>query len=267
MKYKKNKKSKKSSPRVEQSRTAVSADKKDPTPPVIPENELLSHVKALSNNSHFSSAIRLTNDTFSLVLRRIGDKNVLPHVHVMLFFLTTFAASPYVSHLLFDTPWPELVAFLNALVKTGNQIQNQTQNITQTPNISTLFSSPVFPNDGERTDELPLPEDYLIRGFIWAHERFPKKWFKGEQDEEERYLELASTVKNRIERVLRLGHLLCSVSVSPFSSRAQLIVARNTTAGFHTARKPRHSRSLAIRPSLDSGHSPGSRFRLTVVVS
>jgi hypothetical protein len=207
-------KSKNSSPRVEL-RTAAPADQQDPTPPVIPENELLSHVDALSNNPHFSSAIRLTNDTFSLVLRRIGDKNVLPHVHIMLSFLTTFAASPYVSHLLSDTPWPELVAFLNTLVKTENQIQNQPQFVQQTSNIHTLFSSPVFPNDGERSDELPLPEDYLIRGLIWAHGYFPKKWFEREHDEEERYLELASTVKGRMERVLRLGHLLSSVSASP----------------------------------------------------
>jgi hypothetical protein len=75
-----------------------------------------------------------------------------------------------------------------------------------------LFSTPVFPNDGERSDELPLPEDYLVRGLIWAHNYFPKKWFEREHDEEERYLELASTVKSRMERVLRLGHKLASVS-------------------------------------------------------
>jgi hypothetical protein len=51
---------------------------------------------------------------------------------------------------------------------------------------------------------LPLPEDYLVRGLAWAHDYFPKKWFERERDEEERYLELASTVKSRMERVLRL---------------------------------------------------------------
>ncbi|RYD69276.1 MAG: hypothetical protein EOP84_28770 [Verrucomicrobiaceae bacterium] len=25
-------------------------------------------------------------------------------------------------------------------------------------------------------DELPLPEDYLVRGLIWAHNYFPKKY-------------------------------------------------------------------------------------------
>jgi hypothetical protein len=198
----------------EQLRTASPADQQDPTPPSVPENELLSKVNTVTEQPHFSQAKTLTNDTFALVLRRIGDKNVLPHVHIMLSFLTTFAASPYVSHLLSDTPWLELVAFLNTLVKTENQIQNQSQaqNTSQPQNIDTLFSSPVFPNDGERTDELPLPEDYLVRGLIWAHAYFPKNWFEREHDEEERYLELASTVKSRMERVLRLGHKLASVS-------------------------------------------------------
>jgi hypothetical protein len=207
-------KTKNSPPSEEQLRTASPADQQDPTPPVVPEHELLTKVNAVVEQPHFSHAKRLTNNTFALVLRRIGDKNVLPHVHIMLSFLTTFAANPYVSHLLNDTPWTELVAFLNTLVKTENQIQNQSQaqNVTSTQNIDTLFSTSVFPNDGERSDELPLPEDYLVRGLIWAHDYFPKKWFEREHDEEERYLELASTVKSRMERVLRLGHKLSTVS-------------------------------------------------------
>ncbi|KAH7076133.1 hypothetical protein FB567DRAFT_608774 [Paraphoma chrysanthemicola] len=203
-------KAKNSPPPEEQLRTASPADQQDPTPPIISEDELLPKVNTLASQPHFAHAKLLTNDTFALILRRIGDKNVLPHVHIMLSFLTTFAASSYVSHLLADTPWTELVAFLNTLIKTESQIQNQSQsqNVAQPQNIDTLFSTPVFPNDGERSDELPLPEDYLVRGLVWAHDYFPKKWFEREHDEEERYLELASTVKSRMERVLRLGHKL-----------------------------------------------------------
>jgi hypothetical protein len=205
-------KTKNSPPAEEQLRTASPADQQDPTPPVVAEHELLSTVNASTVHPYFLNAKKLTYDTFALVLRRIGDKNVLPHVHIMLSFLTTFAANQYVSHLLADAPWAELSAFLNTLVKTESQIQNQSQTTTQPQNIDTLFSTPVFPNDGERSDELPLPEDYLVRGLIWAHNYFPKKWFEREHDEEERYLELASTVKSRMERVLRLGHKLASVS-------------------------------------------------------
>ncbi|KAH5982825.1 hypothetical protein HBI84_250190 [Parastagonospora nodorum] len=67
---------------------------------------------------HFEQAKKLTFDTFALALRRVRDKNVLPHVHIMLLFLSTFASNKYVSHLLFDTPWAELVVFLNTLIKT-----------------------------------------------------------------------------------------------------------------------------------------------------
>lgn len=197
----------------EQLRTASPADQQQPPKPVIPPHELPAAVNALSSDPHFSSVKRLTTESFSLALRRIGDKNVLPHVHIMLSFLTTFAAESYVSHLLADMPWFELVAFLNTLIKTENQIQNQNQpqSVNQPGHIDTLLSNPIFPNDGERSDELPLPEDYLVRGLIWAHDYFPKKWFEREHDEEERYLELASTVKSRMERVLRLGYKLASV--------------------------------------------------------
>jgi hypothetical protein len=209
-------KAKTSPPLEEQLRTASPADQQEPTSPVIPEGELSTKINETSEQPYFSYSMRLTYSTFQLVLRRIGDKNVLPHVHIMLSFLTTFAANQYVSHLLADTPWAELVTFLNTLVKTESQIQNQsqTQNISQPQSIDNLFCTPVFPNVGERIDELPLPEDYLVRGLIWAHNYFPKKWFEREHDEEERYLELASTVKSRMERVLRLGYKLSTVRLN-----------------------------------------------------
>ncbi len=171
---------------------------------------LQSHRSFCTTHSSLRPSL-ITNDTFALVLRRIGDKNVLPHVHIMLSFLTTFAPNKYVSHLLADSPWAELVAFLNTLVKTEHQIQAQAPGQMQAVNINEVLTADVFPGDGERGDELPLPEDYLVRGLIWAQEYFPQKWFEREHDEEERYLELASTVKSRMERVLRLGYQLTKV--------------------------------------------------------
>ncbi|KAE8857068.1 hypothetical protein PTNB29_08135 [Pyrenophora teres f. teres] len=155
---------------------------------------------------HFRNAKLITNSTFSLVLRRNGDKNVLPHVNVMLAFLYSLASSTYVSHLMVDAPFAELVTFLNTLVKTEYQIKNQSQNYTQI--IDTLLNADAFPKDDERSDELPLPEDYHIRGQIWTEDFFPKTWFKREYDEEERYLELASTLKNRKERIFRLAYAI-----------------------------------------------------------
>ncbi|CAA9963290.1 EST1 DNA bind domain containing protein [Pyrenophora teres f. maculata] len=141
----------------------------------------------IEKDYHLNNAKLLTNETSAIVFRRLGDKNVLPYVHVMLAFLSNLASSTFVSFLIADAPWAELVAFLNTLIK------NETRHITN-----------VFPREGERNDELPLPEDYHIRGQIWA-QHFPEKWFERERDEEERYLELASTAKTRVERVLRLA--------------------------------------------------------------
>jgi len=186
-------------------RSASPADQQNPMKPSMDGNAIAKALKeGWAKRESFSNAKIITNETFALVLRRIGDKNVLPHVHVMLAFLSIFAFSQYVSDLIADAPWAELVAFLNALVKTENQMKSQSQ--AQTPSIDALLASNVFPADGERGDELPLPEDYLVRGLIWADGYFPKTWFEREHDEEERYLELASTVKNRMERVLRLGY-------------------------------------------------------------
>jgi hypothetical protein len=200
-------------------RSASPADQQNPMKPSMDGDAIKEALeKGWAMRGLFRNAQIMTNETFALVLRRIGDKNVLPHVHVMLAFISSFASSQYVSDLvadapydlIADAPWAELVAFLNTLVKTENQIQSQSQ--TQRPNIDALLASGVFPGEGERCDELPLPEDYLVRGLIWADDYLPKTWFEREHDEEERYLELASTVKNRMERVLRLGYSIAKVS-------------------------------------------------------
>lgn len=181
--------------------------KPKPTDPSITEDQIQPQLDGLSNDPAFFQARRLTYDTLALALRRVGDKNVLPHVHVMLSFLSTLASIPYVSHLVNQIPWAELVAFLNALIKTERQMD---------PNVSIndLLSQPLFPGDetDEDRDEQPLPEDYLVRGLVWVQEYLPPNWLRRELEEEDRYLELASTAKNRTERVLRLGHRLSKVS-------------------------------------------------------
>ncbi|KAI1669328.1 EST1-DNA-bind domain containing protein [Pyrenophora tritici-repentis] len=157
-----------------------------------------------ATNCQYKIAKLLTNETSAMVFRRLGDKNVFPHVHVMLAFFSNLASSTYVSFLVADAPWTELVAFLNTLIKNETR---HSQSANKKLNIDTLLATDVFPREGERDDELPLPEDYHIRGQIWA-QHFPDKWFERERDEEERYLELASTAKNRVERILRLAFSL-----------------------------------------------------------
>ena len=163
------------------------------------ESDISLRVSTLASDVTFTSACFLTMTTFALVLRRIGDKNVLPHVHVIISFLATFASVNYVSQIIDHAPWAELVLFLNTLLKSE-----------QGPEIAVL--EPVFPED--QADNLPLPEDYLIRGQIWSQWYFPEGWFKKEHDEEDRYMELPSTIKLRTERVLHLAYELANVSNS-----------------------------------------------------
>ncbi|KAF2864714.1 hypothetical protein BDV95DRAFT_508584 [Massariosphaeria phaeospora] len=171
------------------SRASSPADQ-DTLPSSITSAEVPIKLKSLSSDSTFSRAYLLTMSTLSLVLRRIGDKNVLPHIHVLLAFLHSFASIKYVAHLVDQAPWSEIVTFLNTLLKSERPEQ--------------LMPGPVFPID--QSDNLPLPEDYLVRGQLWSQWYFPKSWFAREHDEEDRYLELASTIRSRTERILHLGY-------------------------------------------------------------
>ncbi|KAF2676676.1 hypothetical protein K458DRAFT_396712 [Lentithecium fluviatile CBS 122367] len=166
----------------------------DPSLASITELEVPAKLDTLASDFTFSRAYLLTMTTLELVLRRIGDKNVLPHVHVLLSFLSSLASIKYVAHLIDHAPWTEIVSFLNTLLKSERPEQ--------------IIAGTVFPT--EQVDNLPLPEDYLIRGQIWSQWYFPDNWFAREHDEEDRYLELASTIKSRTERVLHLGHHLAT---------------------------------------------------------
>jgi hypothetical protein len=164
----------------------------------------------------FGLALDLLSRTTTLVLRRIGDKNVLPHMHILLSFLSALAATQpfddrenYVGKtVLHAIPWAALCSFLNTLVRTD---------LINPRYESTAFIRP------EKGDARPLPEDHLIRGQVWSQNAFPADWFKeSEVDDEERSIEHASTVRDRSERVLWLAYRLASVSLCRSISPHQL---------------------------------------------
>ena len=58
----------------------------------------------------------------------------------------------------------------------------------------------------ERDDVRPFPEDFAIRGLLWAEGYYPSDWFANEKiDEEEKYHETATMTDYRKERMLWLG--------------------------------------------------------------
>ncbi|KAL5370761.1 hypothetical protein PMIN04_013144 [Paraphaeosphaeria minitans] len=158
------------------------------------DSEVPAQIETPSSDFSFSHAYLLTMTTLTLVLRRTGDKNVLPYVHVLLAFLLTLASIKYVAHFNDHAPWTELVSFLSTLLKSEQRPEK-------------LILGPVFPED--QADSLPLPENFF-RGQIWSQWYLPDGWFEREHDEQDRSQEFASTVKLRTERVLHLGYELAN---------------------------------------------------------
>ncbi|KAK2624696.1 hypothetical protein QTJ16_005889 [Diplocarpon rosae] len=149
----------------------------------------------------FKRAQNLSNETVEIVLRRIGDPNVLPFIHVTLVFMHHMARYPRAIQLLAGSfPWQALTIMLNTLLapySTPDRIE------------STSFPLPI------KDDVRPFPEDYAMRGLLWAENYYPEKWFFNDKsDDAEKDLEVASMTDERKERILFLACRLASMSDS-----------------------------------------------------
>ncbi len=144
-------------------------------------------------------ACHLFYSSNEVVFQRIGDKNILPFAHVVLAFLNSLAFVP--EALLFvegQVPWESIVTFLNTLGRSGA--------------VESRFEGSAFPQPLSGTGR-QLPEDFIMRGLVWAKHYFPSGFFEGQVvDEDERTLELPSHAAPRAERCLWLGIQLASVS-------------------------------------------------------
>src|SRR5204863_820794 len=154
----------------------------------------------------FANAKFLTFATLDLALQRIGDPNVLPHVHVSLVFMNHIMHSEPAMKLMEDEfPWESLATMLNTLVTAYDtfwRVEND------------RFPEP------EKGVGRPLPEDFNIRGLEWACSYFPEGWFENALvGDEERILELASMAADREERILWLAYQLAQVTLRSLSDR------------------------------------------------
>ncbi|KAI9779925.1 MAG: hypothetical protein M1839_007081 [Geoglossum umbratile] len=140
----------------------------------------------------FSNAKFLTFATLDLALQRIGDPNVLPHVHVSLVFMNHIMHSEPATKLVEkEFPWESLASMLNTLVTSYDTFWR--------------VEGSRFP-EPEKGVGRPLPEDFNIRGLEWAASYYPQGWFENALvDDEERTLELASMAADRKERILWLA--------------------------------------------------------------
>ena len=146
----------------------------------------------------FRRAQALSNSTFEIVLKRIGDPNVLPFIHVTLVFMYTMARHQGTMAYLQDSfPKQLLSIMLNTLLSSYET--------------HSVIEGDKFPLP-EKDDVRPFPEDFAMRGLLWAEDYYPNDWFTNEKiDEEEKYHERASMTPQRKERILWLACRIASL--------------------------------------------------------
>ena len=175
------------------------------SPPIDSTTESLTTKEVESSVNTISLASELTFTILTISLRRIGDGNVYPLVHVALVFLFSLAnvdkAMKYVEK---DIPWSDICSFLNALAR---------------PEVLTAkIWSKEFPKP-ENGVGRPLPEDFAMRGQMYTQSFFPENWFSNAMiNDEERLMEFPSLAAPRVERILWLGARIAAVRAFPLLS-------------------------------------------------
>ena len=163
-----------------------------------PEKSLTKDATFLGSHDAAAHACQSLGETTMVVARRIGDKNIVPYMHVVLAYLFGLAFVPnaliYIEN---HIPWEDITIFLNTLGRAGV--------------VASQFEGTEFPQHMSGTGR-QLPEDFVIRGLIWAESYFPGNFFDELVDEDKRHLELPSHAAPRAERCLWLGVQLASVS-------------------------------------------------------
>ena len=153
-------------------------------------------------------------ETLQMVLKRVGDSNVLSFLHVIFVFCWRLSLSPggadYLDRFL---PFGLMCNYLNNLEPLGHSAP---------PVAQTSFPSP------PQGSEQPLPEDFLLRGQVYSEGVFPLNWFENaSSDIDERSIEQPHTSKRRTLRVKWLA--------------LRFAAARDTSSTLN-----KHSRNVAI---------------------
>jgi hypothetical protein len=135
---------------------------------------------------------------YKIVVRRQGDPNTLPFLHTILTFMYHVARYPAaIFHLEKQFPWKLTAVMLNNLYRPCE--------------FDLRIDSEEFPGAQENDSPRPLPEDFALRGLVYAEDYYPVSWFRGSKvEEDEKYFELASMIDQRKERLLWLGRRLAA---------------------------------------------------------
>ncbi|KHJ33294.1 putative telomerase-binding protein est1a protein [Erysiphe necator] len=167
------------------------------------QNELGSFARALNlSNSFLASIIGVTC---------LCESDTLPYIHVTLVFIFHIAMYPKtIAYIKNGFPWESLATKLNGFFLSNYNL--------------TRIEDDEFPNPED--DKIrPLPEDYAMRGFVWATEYFPNNWFSNDKiEEEEKYREHPSLDAERRERILWLAHKISKLD-TPLIYRGKVFSA------------------------------------------
>ncbi|KAK8036660.1 hypothetical protein PG993_008643 [Apiospora rasikravindrae] len=152
----------------------------------IPNPSEQRNAKRLEETRH------LVEGTYGKIFSRFADPNTLPFLHSTLVFYRFLISYPSAMDLLEATfPWKMVSILLNALLSSCREYER--------------IQSSEFPRPVKQLPR-PLPEDFALRGLLWADKYFPSDWFSNDKvDDDEKYLEVASMTDERKERILWLG--------------------------------------------------------------
>ncbi|KAL2212749.1 hypothetical protein CC79DRAFT_1365023 [Sarocladium strictum] len=144
---------------------------------------------------NFDAALSFAVETWSIAIQRWGDVNTLTLHHTMLVFLLHMSRFPAaMAFIEKKMPWKLMSIMLNYLLDTTDyrpKLEDQDGENT--------FVAPR--NDAHR----PLPDDYALRGLIYADEYLPKTMFPKDFDEDEKFIEMSSMAESRVKRILWIG--------------------------------------------------------------
>ncbi|KAK8072160.1 hypothetical protein PG996_005508 [Apiospora saccharicola] len=145
------------------------------------------------NSKALEQARYLAEGTYTRVFTRFADPNILPYLHAILVFHRYLISYPSAMSLLEETfPWKLVSMLLNSLLLSYRDYER-------------IQRSEEFPRP-EKQSPRPLPEDFALRGLLWADKYFPSDWFSNDKiDDDEKYFEVASMTDERKERVLWLA--------------------------------------------------------------
>jgi hypothetical protein len=143
----------------------------------------------------FEAALSFAVDAWSILIRRREDVNTLPCHHTMLVFLLHMSRFPgAMSHIEKKLPWKQISELLNHLLRTTDY--RPTLEVRDGEN---EFAAPK--NDAYR----PLPDDYALRGLLYAEDYLPKSMFPVGVEEDHKYVEMQSMAEDRMKRILWIG--------------------------------------------------------------